>query len=182
AVALYGESCGYDPFTATKNDCERNQQLLTKLGVSYTLYPSNASDVTSVRVGSSEIAGFQADKLTQMLKAEGWTEQADPAQTDRFMIFLLLLIPVTAVGLITGPQTTTLAELFPARTRYTAVALPHNLSAGWIGGLSPFMVTLLSVKAGNALSGMWYPVGLLVMAFVIGLIFLPETRNVSLEG
>ncbi|MDH4286890.1 MAG: MFS transporter, partial [Gallionella sp.] len=36
-VALYGESCGYDPFTATKNDCERNQQLLAKLGVSYTL-------------------------------------------------------------------------------------------------------------------------------------------------
>ena len=98
------------------------------------------------------------------------------------MIFLLLLILVIAVGLITGPQTATLAELFPARTRYTAVALPHNLSAGWIGGLSPFMITLLSVKAGDAISGMWYPVGLLAVAFVIGLIFLPETRNVSLEG
>jgi hypothetical protein len=98
------------------------------------------------------------------------------------MIFVLLLILLIAVGLITGPQTATLAELFPARTRYTAVALPHNLSAGWIGGLSPFMITLLSVKAGNALSGMWYPVGLLTAAFVIGLIFLPETRNASLEG
>jgi hypothetical protein len=48
--------------------------------------------------------------------------------------------------------------------------------------LSPFMITLLSIKAGNALSGMWYPVGLLAAAFVIGLIFLPETRNASLEG
>jgi hypothetical protein len=48
--------------------------------------------------------------------------------------------------------------------------------------LSPFMITLLSVKAGNALSGMWYPVGLLTLAFVIGFIFLPETRNASLEG
>ncbi|MDO8263671.1 MAG: MFS transporter [Gallionella sp.] len=181
-VALYGESCAYDPFTSTKNDCERNQQLLAKLGVSYTLFPSLTPEGTAVRIGKSEVSGFQPAELTQLLKAEGWTEQADPGQINRLMIFLLLLIPVIAVGLITGPQTATLAELFPARTRYTAVALPHNLSAGWIGGLSPFMITLLSVKAGNALSGMWYPVGLLTMAFVIGLIFLPETRNVSLEG
>ncbi|MDH4216839.1 MAG: MFS transporter, partial [Gallionella sp.] len=181
-VALYGESCGYDPFTATKNDCERNQQLLAKLGVSYTLYLSQKSDATLVRIGKSEVAGYQPDELTRLLKAEGWTEQAAPDQVNRTIIFLLLLVPVIAVGLITGPQTATLAELFPARTRYTAVALPHNLSAGWIGGMSPFMITLLSVKAGDALSGMWYPVGLLTMAFVIGLLFLPETRNVSLEG
>jgi len=184
-VALYGASCGYDPFTRTGNDCERNQELLAKLGVSYTLYPSSylaqSADSTLVRIGKSEVAGYQPAALAQALQSEGWTEHADPLQTDQAMIFLLLLILLVAVGLITGPQTATLAELFPARTRYTAVALPHNLSAGWIGGMSPFMITLLSVKAGNALSGMWYPVGLLTAAFVIGLIFLPETRNVSLE-
>ena len=118
----------------------------------------------------------------QALRSAGWTEHADSNHANTGMIFLLLLILLIAVGLITGPQTAVLAELFTARTRYTAVALPHNLSAGWIGGLSPFMITLLSVKAGDAISGMWYPVGLLTMAFVIGLIFLPETRNVSLEG
>ena len=186
-VALYGESCAYDPFTSTRNDCERNQQLLAKLGVSYTLhpailYPAPSPGNTLVRIGENELAGYQPDELTQLLKSEGWTEHADTKDTNRAMIFVLLLILLIAVGLITGPQTATLAELFPARTRYTAVALPHNLSAGWIGGLSPFMITLLSVKAGNALSGMWYPVGLLTAAFVIGLIFLPETRNVSLEG
>ena len=186
-VALYGESCSYDPFTSTRNDCERNQQLLAKLGVSYTLYPATLLPApppgnTLVRIGNNEVAGYQPDELTQLLKLEGWTEHADAKDTNRGMIFVLLLILLIAVGLITGPQTATLAELFPARTRYTAVALPHNLSAGWIGGLSPFMITLLSVKAGNALSGMWYPVGLLTAAFVIGLIFLPETRNVSLEG
>jgi MFS family permease len=181
-VALYGESCAYDPFTKTSNDCEYNQELLAKLGVSYTLYPSQVPHTTSVRIGNSEVVGFQPGVITQALKSEGWTEHADANQTNSTMIFLLLLVLLVAVGLITGPQTATLAELFPARTRYTAVALPHNLSAGWIGGLSPFMITLLSVKAGNALSGMWYPVGLLTLAFVIGFIFLPETRNASLEG
>jgi len=185
-VVLYGESCAYDPFTKTSNDCERNQELLAKLGVPYTLNPatlnqSEKPDVTLVRVGKSEVAGFQPAALTEALKLEGWTERADPLQTNRVMIFLQLIILLIAVGLITGPQTATLAELFPARTRYTAVSLPHNLSAGWIGGMSPFLITLLSVKAGNPLSGMWYPVGLLAAAFIIGLIFLPETRNASLE-
>lgn len=181
-VALYGESCSYDPFTKTANDCERNQELLAKLGVTYTLHPAQSPNTTLVRIANSEVAGFQTAQLTDTLKSAGWTEHADPAQTNRTMIFLLLIILLVAVGLITGPQTATLAELFPARTRYTAVALPHNLSAGWIGGLSPFMITLLSVKAGNALSGMWYPVGLLAIAFFIGLIFLPEVRNAPLEG
>ena len=180
-VELYGAECNYDPFTAPLNDCERYQQLFSRLGVSYTLRPAPLPDHVLVRVGTHNISGFSADELTDALKDKGWSEQADPAETDHTMIFFLLLIPVVAVALITGPQTTTLAELFPARTRYSAVAFPHNLSAGWIGGLSPFMVTLLSIKAGNALSGLWYPTALLALAFIIGLLFLPETRDVSLE-
>jgi hypothetical protein len=90
-------------------------------------------------------------------------------------------VPVVAVALITGPQTAVLAELFTARTRYSAAAVPHNLSAGWIGGLSPFMVTLISVQAGDALAGLWYPVGMLIMASIVGLLFLPETKDVSLH-
>ncbi len=174
-VALYGESCAYDPFTKTHNDCEHNQELLAKLGVSYTLFPAQNSappHTTLLRIGNSEISGYQPCNHAA-LSSEGWTEHADP-NDQQAMIFLLLLILLIAVGLITGPQTAMLAELFPARTRYTAVALPHNLSAGWIGGLSPFMITLLSVKAGDAISGMWYPVGLLTMAFVIGWIFCPK--------
>jgi len=182
-VELQGESCHYSPFVSPKNDCERNQEQLAKLGVTFTLLPAHAPAETLVRIGKqAAVTGFHPENLIAALKAEGWTEHADVQQTNRTMIFLLLGILVIAVALITGPQTATLAELFPARTRYTAVALPHNLSAGWIGGMSPFMITLLSVKAGNALSGLWYPVGLLGVALVIGIFFLPETRNVDLDG
>jgi MFS family permease len=183
AVELHGESCAYSPFVSARNDCERNQEMLAKLGVTYTLQPAQTSGETLVRIGKQGgVSGFQSANLTDALKAEGWTDHADAQQTDRIMILLLLSIPVIAVALITGPQTATLAELFPARTRYTAVALPHNLSAGWIGGMSPFMITLLSVKAGDAISGLWYPVGLLLMALSVGVFFLPETRNVPLDG
>lgn len=100
---------------------------------------------------------------------------------DLTMITLLLLILVVPLACITGPQTATLPELFPARTRYTAVALPHNLSAGWIGGMSPLMVTWLGVHYGNPLAGLWYPTGLLIVASLVGVFFLPEVRNRPLD-
>lgn len=179
SVVLQGHGCHYNPFTGVHNDCERNQELLVKLGVSYTL---QEQPDTALRIAAQPvITGFKAASVSDTLKAAGWPEHADVAQANTTMIFLLLLIPLLAVALITGPQTATLAELFPVRTRYTAVALPHNLSAGWIGGLSPFMITLLSVNAGNPSAGLWYPVGLLILASVVGLLFLPETRNVPLD-
>lgn len=98
------------------------------------------------------------------------------------IIFVLLLIPVLAVALVTGPQTALLSELFPARTRYTAVGLPHNLAAGWIGGLSPYMVTLIAGKSGSVLLGLAYPTALLVVALVVGYFFLPETRGADLNA
>ncbi|CAB1368525.1 MFS transporter [Denitratisoma oestradiolicum] len=97
------------------------------------------------------------------------------------LVVMLLMLPVLALALITGPQTATLAELFPARTRYSAVALPHNLAAGWIGGLSPFMVTLIGSRSGEPLLGLAYPTTLLLIASLVGLRFLPETRNTALE-
>jgi hypothetical protein len=91
------------------------------------------------------------------------------------LVFLLQLILVTAVALVTGPQTALLSELFSARTRYTAVGLPHNLSAGWIGGLSPYMVNLIASQSGIALVGLMYPNALLLMALLVCYFKLPET-------
>lgn len=103
------------------------------------------------------------------------------AQLDGLVVVGLLLLLVTALALITGPQTATLAELFPARMRYTAVGLPHNLAAGWIGGMSPFMVTLIAKYTGSPLAGLLYPTLLLVVAFTVGWFCLPETRGKNLS-
>jgi MFS family permease len=98
------------------------------------------------------------------------------------IVVALLLVLVFALACITGPQTATLAELFPARTRYSAVALPHNLAAGWIGGLSPLVVTWLGVRLENPFAGLWYLVTLLTITFLIGWRYLPETRGVDLHA
>ncbi len=98
------------------------------------------------------------------------------------LVFVLQLILVSAVALVTGPQTALLSELFNARTRYTAVGLPHNLSAGWIGGLSPYMVNLIASKSGVALVGLIYPNALLLIALLVCYFKLPETQGRDLSS
>ena len=97
------------------------------------------------------------------------------------LVVALLLVPILALALITGPQTAAVAELFPARSRYSAVAFPHNLAAGWIGGMSPFVVTWIGRELGDPLDGMIYPVTLLAIGALIAWRFLPETRGRDLN-
>lgn len=97
------------------------------------------------------------------------------------MAALLMMLITLPLALVTGPQTALLAELFPARTRYSAAALPHNLAAGWIGGLLPLIVTFISERSGDPLAGLWYPTILLGVSLVVALRWLPETRGCDLS-
>ena len=79
-----------------------------------------------------------------------------------------------------GPQTALLAELFPAKTRNSAATLPHNLAAGWVGGLLPLIVTWLNQVWVSDVAGLWYPSLFLLSAALAAIIFLPETSKNSL--
>ena len=127
------------------------------------------------------LTGLITGAITVIPVFKGLLHYGTLATPDTLMITLLLLVLVLPLACITGPQKATLPELFPARTRYTAVALPHNLSAGWIGGMSPLMVTWLGVHYSDPLVGLWYPTGLLILASIIGLLFMPEVRNRPLD-
>jgi hypothetical protein len=84
------------------------------------------------------------------------------------------------LALVVGPQTALLAELFPARTRNSAATLPHNLAAGWIGGMLPLIVTWLNKEFSSQLAGLWYPTIFLAIAAGLAIFFLPETKKIDL--
>lgn len=86
----------------------------------------------------------------------------------------------TILALVVGPQTALLAELFPAKTRNSAATLPHNLAAGWIGGLLPLIVTWLNQQWASNLAGLWYPTIFLASGAVVAILYLPETRQSNL--
>jgi MFS family permease len=95
-------------------------------------------------------------------------------------IGLILTVLSLSLGLVVGPQTAILAELFPAKNRNSAATLPHNLAAGWIGGMLPLIVTWLNQVCKDSLAGLWYPVIFLAGAAFLALVYLPETKAIDL--
>ena len=93
-----------------------------------------------------------------------------------------VLLGLSAIlALVVGPQTALLAELFPAKTRNSAATLPHNLAAGWIGGLLPLIVTWLNQRWESNLAGLWYPTIFLAGGAIVAIIYLPETHKTNLH-
>ena len=99
---------------------------------------------------------------------------------DYFLMSVVLIAITLPLALVVGPQTALLAELFPARTRNSAATLPHNLAAGWIGGMLPLIVTWLNKEFSSQLAGLWYPTIFLAIAAWLAIFFLPETKTIDL--
>lgn len=92
-----------------------------------------------------------------------------------------ILVGLSAIlALVVGPQTALLAELFPAKTRNSAATLPHNLAAGWIGGLLPLIVTWLNQYWESSIAGLWYPTIFLAGGAIVAVLYLPETKRINL--
>ena len=116
-----------------------------------------------------------------LLQSIGAEYLNNPSNNHSLVLIVMLLISLSlALALVVGPQTAMLAELFPAKTRNSAATLPHNLAAGWIGGLLPLIVTWLNQRWQSDSAGLWYPTIFLATAAIIAALYLPETRKVSL--
>ncbi|MFK0684778.1 MFS transporter [Ochrobactrum sp. BD67] len=106
---------------------------------------------------------------------------ADPAQVNWVLTIAILTILVIYVTMVYGPIAAILVEMFPTRIRYTGMSLPYHIGNGWFGGLLPAGVFALSAAKGDIYYGLWYPIIIASVTFVIGMIFVKETKGVDLH-
>ena len=97
------------------------------------------------------------------------------------MITLLIFVMLLFVTMVYGPIAAFLVESFPAKIRYTSVSLPYHFGNGYFGGWLPFIATALVAQTGNIYAGLWFPIGIAIMTFVVGMIFLKETNHISIH-
>jgi hypothetical protein len=96
------------------------------------------------------------------------------------MLVLLVFIQVLYVCLVYGPIAAYLIEAFPAKIRYTSLSLPYHIGNGVFGGLLP-LIGLSSVAAtGNIYAGLYYPMIVAGLTFIVGSLLLRETRAVKI--
>ena len=91
----------------------------------------------------------------------------------------LVFIQIVYVTMVYGPIAAFLVEMFPTKIRYTSMSLPYHIGNGVFGGLVPFLGTLIveftkssANPNGDVLAGLWYPIGVASVCFVIGLVYL----------
>lgn len=188
----------FDPIGKKKfnSSCDIATAVLAKAGVPYKVEPAAAGTVATLRIGQTPLASYEAGGLaaadaaaqgaafTASLKAAlaqaGYPEKADPERINKPMVLLILTILVLYVTMVYGPIAAWLVELFPTRIRYTSMSLPYHIGNGWFGGFLPTISFALVAATGNIYYGLWYPVGIALITFVIGCLFLHETKDVDI--
>jgi len=118
--------------------------------------------------------------LSAALKEAKYPSKADPAKVDKVMVIVILTYLVILVTMVYGPIAAMLVELFPTRIRYTSMSLPYHIGNGWFGGLLPTTAFAIVAQTGNMYNGLWYPIIIAGMTFVIGMIFVKETKDVDI--
>jgi MFS family permease len=89
----------------------------------------------------------------------------------------LIFIQVLFVTLVYGPIAAYLVEAFPAKIRYTALSLPYHIGNGVFGGLLPVIGLWVIEQTGNIYAGLYYPIAIASVTFVVGSLLLRETRH-----
>ena len=114
------------------------------------------------------------------LKTAGYPPKADPERMNKPLIVAILTLLVIYVTMVYGPIAAMLVEMFPTRIRYTSMSLPYHIGNGWFGGLLPTTAFAIVAQTGNIYNGLWYPVIIASATFVIGLLFVRETKDVDI--
>ena len=192
-------SLQFDPMGRRRFDarsCDIVKSFLARAGISHETRVLTIEGPAALEIGATTVAApdparlaggeiaaaidaFQAEARTALAEA-GYPEAADPAAVDRLRVvgILVLLLMLTASTL--GSYGALLVELFPARIRYSALSFPQHFGNGWFGGILPAVAFAIVAATGDVFAGLWYPVAIAGLCFVIGALGLPETRGRAL--
>jgi MFS family permease len=150
---------------------------VVKIGeVAITAPVGNVANHKFDEASAKEIAGFKK-AVAEQLKTAGYPTKADPAQINKVMTVALLFWLVLLVTMVYGPIAAMLVEMFPTRIRYTSMSLPYHIGNGWFGGLLPTFAFAMVAAKGDIYFGLWYPIVVALATFVIGLLFVRETKD-----
>jgi MFS family permease len=186
-VTVAAKDCAFHVFVTpfTKySECDRAKDYLTKLGLSFTStdLPASSPDNVVVKIGSTELKGWDEKRAAETLKAAGYPASADKSKINYPMTLLILVIMMIYVTMVYGPIAAFLVELFPTRIRYTSMSLPYHIGNGWFGGMLPLLATAMVAASGDIYYGLWYPIVVALMTVVVGVLFLRDNKDRDIES
>jgi len=186
AVALLFAMPFYTVFGSLSDRIGRKKLMMAALLISVFCYipiykaMQHAAGNNVVSVASTKDRVTGAIRLTP-LTTDAQTGKLVPAHEAASgsypMLVFLIFVQVVFGCMIYGPIAAYLVEAFPAKIRYTSVSLPYHVGNGVFGGLLPLIGLSLCAGTGNIYAGLYYPIGVCALTFIVGSIFLKETHG-----
>jgi hypothetical protein len=179
-VSVAASDCNFHIFVgpwSKFSDCDKAKDFLTKQGITFASQPAVEGKSVVTKIGETQLEGWNEDKYKEAIKAAGFPAKADPAKVNWVVTELILFILVIFVTMVYGPIAAFLVELFPARIRYTSMSLPYHIGNGWFGGMLPLLATAMVAASGDIYYGLWYPIVVAAMTFIVGSLTLKETKD-----
>lgn len=106
---------------------------------------------------------------------------------DRMILIILIFIQMIFITMVYGPIAAFLVEMFPVKIRYTSMSLPYHIGNGIFGGLLPAVSTYLTTNAKSDgdpqfyLAGLWYPIVISAVCFIIGAIYINKKTTSNID-
>jgi MFS family permease len=183
-IVIAGADCSYDAFAPKQSTkCGRLMGDFTGAGLGYTL--KQAPDLR-LSIGGKPIALADLDwddakarkaKIDELSGGKLFSaEKVKPTLTQSLLIVAALLVLMALSGATYGPVAALLAEMFPARVRYSSMSIPYHIGTGYFGGFLPFIATLIVAKTGNPTSGLWYTWVVVLIALLVAWWGLPSGK------
>ena len=145
--------------------------------------PSSVVSQYDALAASAKLSGtpLKDDQITALgLKAKGGKVVKEAIAPNQTTIVAILVVLVLLVTMVYAPIAAFLVESFPAHIRYSSVSFPYHIGNGWFGGLLPLIATWITTSTGNMYAGLYYPIGIALMTFIIGMIFIKESKQNSI--
>jgi Na+/melibiose symporter-like transporter len=157
------------------------RQFLSKRGVPFDVQPAKADAPLVIQVGEKSLTGFDDKACEAAVAAAGYPKAADPSKINFAGVLAILIVLIIYVTMVYGPIAAFLVELFPTQIRYTSMSFPYHIGNGWFGGFLPLIVASITAATGNFYAGLWYPIGVALMTFIVGSLFTHENKEKDLR-
>jgi MHS family proline/betaine transporter-like MFS transporter len=176
------------------SDLKQKKEIVaqTKVATQAELIKDKKDSLITTRITKTFEDGTTALLITKITKFEDPGKKPKEEKTkavklsgsDKAMMTFLIFIQIFFVTMVYGPIAAFLVEIFPTKIRYTSMSLPYHIGNGIFGGLTPYIVTRVieatktaENPSGDILAGLWYPIGIAALTFIIGMIYLPSRTD-----
>ena len=168
-VVVTGENCRFDPFAdladREQSECGKVLEVLTSVGVPYTIEESASLSVTAGGQALGVDGAVTADNATLRSTLLGGLEQYGfdfTPQTPPFVNILGIVAVLLGLSMLSaltyGSVAALLTEMFPAKIRYSSMSIPYHIGAGYLGGFLPLIAGIIVASTGDIYAGLWYTI------------------------